>query len=59
MTQYEYRILTFEYNKNNVRDLSQTKSVELELNKLGREGWELVLCELSGTHVYIFKRPIK
>jgi len=54
-TRWEYKLL--DYGDVN----SMNKSLENDLARLGKEGWELIIhaVPFSGKTRYIFKRPMK
>ena len=55
---FEYKVVHFEIITEGGRNLDEQRVAELQLalNKLGAEGWELVILGTGG--VAVFKRPV-
>ena len=56
--QFEYKIVRIDGNP---FDIENQQSIVSHLNRLGKEGWELIMWHTNTPHnaAYIFKRPIR
>ena len=64
MTLWEYNVVVLPFDSGFSTDkIVDAQAIDQELNRLGREGWELVSTSISTTRGYsreliaIFKRP--